>query len=463
MKTTSNIARVLLKRITLLMVLLVATVLHAQVPAKELTLKDAINYALENKADARKAKLSVENSEYQIEEVRARALPTITANGNLTYNPILQLNALDVGAFSPPGTVGAPTGVQLVALGQKWSSTAGVNLTQNIFDQSVFTGLKAAKTTREFYQVNAQLTEEQVIERVANNYYQVYVQRQKLRVIDSTYKNTTEVRDIIKGQFDSGLARKIDLDRMNVNLSNIKTQRQQILNAVQLQENTLKFYMGMPIETKISIPETEFQVSPLNLEQTPDATNLTQYQLLKKQEQLYYYNKKAMQAEYYPTLALTAGYNYIGQGPQFPWFAKPSDDVYWSDFAVIGANLKVPIFNGFATRARVRQADIEIRRTKEDLIDTKLSLDLAYQNARTQISNSLITITNQKENVQLAQDVLDNTQNNYQQGLATLTDLLDAENSYIEAQNNYTTALLDFKLAEIQLIKAKGELKTLIN
>jgi outer membrane protein TolC len=123
----------------------------------------------------------------------------------------------------------------------------------------------------------------------------------------------------------------------------------------------------------------------------------------------------------------------------------------------------VPIFNGFATRSKVRQADIELRKTKEDLIDTKLSLDLAFQNAKTQINNSLITINNQKENVQLAQDVLDNTQNNYQQGLATLTDLLDAENSYIEAQNNYNTALLDFKLAEVQLIKAKGELKTLIN
>jgi outer membrane protein len=44
-----------------------------------------------------------------------------------------------------------------------------------LFDQSVFTGLKAAKSTREFYQINAQLTEEQVIERVANAYYQVYV------------------------------------------------------------------------------------------------------------------------------------------------------------------------------------------------------------------------------------------------------------------------------------------------
>jgi len=62
----------------------------------------------------------------------------------------------------------------------------------------------------------------------------------------------------------------------------------------------------------------------------------------------------------------------------------------------------------------------------------------------------------------LAQEVLDNTKNNYYQGLASLTDLLDAENSLTEAQNNYTSALLDYKLAEIQLIKSKGELKSLL-
>lgn len=442
----------------LLMVLLAVPSLHAQVAPKVLTLKDAITYALENKAEARKAKLSVENSEYQIQEVRARALPTITANGNMTYNPILQLNALPGEFFG-----GAPGSVILAPLGQEWMATGGVNLTQNLFDQSVFTGLKAAKSTREFYQINAQLTEEQVIERVANNYYQVYVQRQQLAVLDSTYNNTAKVRDIIKGQFDNGLARKIDLDRMNVNLSNINTQRQQMINAVQLQENALKFYMGMPINTPIVLPIVEFSVSPVALSESPDVTRRSEYLLLKKQEELLNYNRKAIIAEYYPSLTLTAGYNYIGQGPEMPLFAKSSDGVYWSDFSSIAVNLKVPIFNGFGTRARVRQAAIDIKETEEDIKDTQLALSLDYENAKTQIENSLITITNQKENVKLAQEVLDNTQNNYQNGLATLTDLLDAENSYIEAQNNYTSALLDFKLAEVQLIKAKGELRTLTN
>lgn len=428
---------------------------HAQV--KSLTLKDAVTYALQNKADAKKAKLEVENSEYQIEEVRSRALPQISANGNLTHNPIIQTTVIDGSGFGAPGTT-----IQ-AAFGQKWTSGAGITLNQALYDQSVFIGLKAAKSTREFYLINAQLTEEQVIEKVANAYFQVYVTRQNLTVLDNNLKNTTKVKDIIKGQFDNGLAKKIDLDRTSVRVSNINTQRQQTLNAVALQENSLKFLMGMPITTEISIPETEFEVSVNALSQAPDTTTRTEYLLLKKNEQLLEYQKKSVQAGYYPTLSLTGSYNYIGQGPEMPWFKKPSDGVYWSDYAAVGLNLHVPIFTGFGTRAKVRQADNKLEAIKVDLEETKLALELEYQNAKTQIENSIISINNQKQNAQLAQEVLANTNNNYIQGLASLTDLLDAENELVAAQNNYTTSLLDYKIAEIALIKSKGQLKSLIN
>ncbi|MEO6174599.1 MAG: TolC family protein [Flavobacterium circumlabens] len=443
-----------MKRIILIFLCSIGLSVSAQV--KTLTLKDALTYALQNKADAKKSKLEVENSEYKIQEVRSRALPQISANGNLTYNPVIQTTVIDGAGFGAPGTT-----IQ-AAFGQKWTSTAGVSLTQAIFDQSVFTGLKAAKSTREFYQINNQLTEEQVIERVANNYYSVFVQKERLTLLDSNYVNTTKVRDIVKGQFDNGLAKKIDLDRIVVKMSNIDTERQQIKNQITLQENALKFYMGMPIETEIDMPKEEFEVIPAALTEQANVENRTEYLLLKKQEELLVYNKKAVEAGYYPTLSLTAGYNYIGQGPEFPWFAKPKDGVYWSDYSAIGLNLHVPIFTGFGTRAKVRQADVQIRSLQEDMKDTKLSLDLDYRNAIAQIDDNLVTIENQKENMRLAKEILDNTKNNYLQGLASLTDLLDSENASLEAQNNYTRAVLNYKIAEVALIKSKGELKTLI-
>ncbi|AOZ98863.1 TolC family protein [Flavobacterium commune] len=445
-----------MKQLLIITILTFASIVNAQ-EKTSLTLKDAIKYALENKADAKKAKLKIENSEYQIQEVRSRALPQISANGNMTYNPVIQTTVIDGAAFNAPGTT-----IQ-AAFGQKWTSTAGVSLTQALFDQSVFTGLKAARTTREFYQINNQLTEEEVIERVANNYYQVYVLRQKLALVETNLKTTTKVRDIVKGQFDNGLAKKIDLDRMTVNLSNINTQKQQIINSVQLQENALKFYIGMPIDALIEIPQSEFEVTPAAFTEAPNVTNRTEFLILKKQEELLELQKKSVIAGYYPTLSLSANYNYIGQGAEMPLFAKPSNGVYWSDFSSIGLNLRVPIFSGFGTRAKVRQADVELRTIQEDIKDTQLALDLDYKNAKTQIENSIITLQNQKENMRLADEILKNINNNYLQGLASLTDLLDAENASIEAQNNYTAATLDYKLAEIKLIKSKGELKTLIN
>ena len=243
------------RRWILLPLFALATLLaNAQEPVR-LNLKDALKYALEANQNARKSKLDVENSEYKIDEVRSRALPQVSGSAALTNNPLLQKSAL-------PNIFGAnpnPNETILVPLGQTWIANAGVSLNQALFDKSVLTGMNAAKATREFYKLSAQLTEEQVLEQVATNYYQVLVQRQQIGVLDSTIKNTQKVQRVLQGQFENGLAKKIDVDRMAVNISNLQSKRQQLLNGVALLENQLKFYMGMPINTPIVIPDAEIK------------------------------------------------------------------------------------------------------------------------------------------------------------------------------------------------------------
>lgn len=441
----------------LLTITLLQFIFFAQGQGKDLTLKDALNFALQNKLEAKKARLEVENSNHQIAEVRSQALPQLSINGGLTYNPILQQSALPGEFFGQPGSI------ILVPFGQNWNSTASATLTQNLFNQSVFTGLQAAKSTREFYKINQQLTEEQLIEKVASSYYQVYISREQLQMAESNLENTKKVRDIIKGQFDNGLARKIDLDRIAVNVSNLEATRQQLLNVLLLQENTLKFLIGMPIDTQITLPKNSIEVEASAFTQNVDHSNRTELSLLNKQLELYQFQKKSYLAEYYPTLSLSANYAFQGLGKEMPWFKKPSDGVYWTDFSSIGLNLHIPVFNGFYTRSKVRQADISLKKTEADIKDTELALHYGFENAKTQMNNSIITINTQRENVRLAKEVLDNTRNNYLNGLANLTELLDADNALTAAQNNFATAQLNYKLAEIQIIKSKGELKNLVN
>lgn len=417
-----------------------------------LTLKDALNYALAHNESVKKAQLDIEGGKHQVAEVRASALPQIEASGALNYNPV-------IGKLVFAG--------QSVTIGQPWDSRVGVQLNQQVFNQQVFTGLKAAKTTAEFYELSAELTEEQVIELVAKNYYQVLVNREQLNVIDTNLKNVNVIHKIVLNQYDNGLAKKIDVDRIKVNITNLENQREELVNGIVMLENQLKYAMGMPVETAIVLPETELKEVPtaLDFPQQQGMDHLVELNLMNKQLELLDLQYKAYKAEYYPSLALVSNYTYTAMTDKFNYLYRSSTDPMAARFGsmLIGLNLRIPIFNGFATRARMGQAKVEYLKAEQDLWNTKQSLNLANENARIQLRNALNTIQSQRENVALAEEVYASTQNNYNNGLAPLTDLLDTENALTQAQNSYTQALLNYKIAEIQLKKANGEIKSLIN
>ncbi|MEG0188594.1 MAG: TolC family protein [Algoriella sp.] len=420
------------------------------------SIKDAVVFALENKADAKRADLAIKKAEYKIDEAKAGALPQVSANAGLQYNPIIQEMALTTNGKNENGEPVKQTSI--IKMGQPWNTNVGINVYQTIFDQRVFTGLKAAKSTREFYQINADLTDEQIIERVATAYYQVFVQEEKLKTIDKSLENTTKVKNVIKSLVDNGLAKPIDLDRVIVQLNNISSSRQQLVNAVEISKNALKFYMGYPIKQEINLEEVTIEPNLLILEDEINTSTRTEFKVLEKQKELLGFAKEAEKANLYPTVGLSGNYGLQGFGEQF----ITSKNYMWSDLASIGLSVKVPIFTGGSTKAKINQAEIDLLDIEEQMNDTKLGLDLEYQNAKSQIENTLKSVDIQRENVSLAEKVLSNTQSNYQHGLATLTEIIDSENALTDARNNYSNALLEYKIAEVALIKAKGDLKTLI-
>src|SRR5690606_12556103 len=98
----------------------------------------------------RKARLEIEGGRLKVSEVRASALPNIDAVSTLTNNLIVQQFIL------PAEFMGGQPG-QFVAVeaGQTWNAMSQVQLNQQLFNQQVFTGLKAAKSSEEFYRLSA--------------------------------------------------------------------------------------------------------------------------------------------------------------------------------------------------------------------------------------------------------------------------------------------------------------------
>lgn len=427
---------------------------------ESITLQEALQYALNNSEAVQKARLDIEKGQYKVAEVRASALPQIDATSNMTYNIQRQ-------KFLLPAVIAGGAEGEFIAVeaGTAWSAMTQVQLNQQIFNQQVFTGLKAAKSSAEYYRLAANLAEENLLQQVATNYYMVIINREKLNVIDANIDRVKKLESMVKSQFEVGLAKKIDYDRVKVNLSNLLADRQTMVNAVDQQMNLLKFYMGMPINESLNIPESGLA----ELEKTAtmqlasngfDPESLTEFKVLKKQEELLNFQKKAYVAEYYPSLMLGANYTYSSQTDNFNIYTNKA-----LNYGMSGATLtlRIPIFDGNARGNKVKQAKIDILELQEDLRKTRNSLDMAHKNAQIQIQNSLNTIESQKANRELAEEVYNSTQNNYHNGLASLTDLLAAETDLISAQNSYNEALLNFKVAQIELIKSNGNIKTLIS
>lgn len=432
----------------------------ANASAQSLTLQEALSYALKNGEAVRKANLDIILGDLQVKEVRAGALPQIDGTVNLNYNVLAQQFIL------PAEFMGGEPG-QFVAVqaGTTWNSLAQVQLNQQIFNQQVFTGLKAAKATKDYYRLAAQLAEENLLQQVATNYYQVIITREQLAVIDANIDRVSQLEKTVGSQYELGLARKIDLDRVRVNRSNLQAQREELLSAISQQQNLLKYYMGMPVTEPISIPETsldelEATVQGQVLETEVNVSRLSPYLVLKKQEELLDFQRRANIAEYYPNLSFGANYIYNTQSNSFNLYTNNALNY---DMSAINLTLRIPIFDGGARKSRVSQSGIDVEKVRIDLENTSNALQMAFQNARMQMKNSLTTIATQNENKILAEEVYTSTQNNYRNGLATLTDLLNAEIELVSAQNSYNQALLNYKVAEIELIKSQGNIKSLIN
>lgn len=439
-----------------------AGIYNANAQTKTLSLQECLQYAVNNNQRLALSRLEEQIGRHKTAEVRAQALPQVTANGNLTDNLKKQVLVL------PGELTGEPGKTSLIEAGTTWNATASAELTQQLFNQSVFTGLKAAKSGEEYYSLQTQQTKENVIYDVANLYYQLLVKKERMNVLDTNIIKLTQLVATTNSQFENGLAKKIDLDRIKVNLVNYQTQKSQLENQLKVQENQLKQKMGMPIETPVALPSLELSDIERKAAGTADFSgfnldNRTETRLLKKTEELQQYQKKAYLAEYFPSLAFKGNYSYNGMSNKFDLFKGSGSTANWFGMASIGLTLRIPIFDGFARRSRVNQANVTLQKVSKQLEENKLNLNASYENARLQMLNNLSTIRIQKENVTLADEVYYSTQNNYNLGLASLTDLLNAETSLAEAQNSYNEALLQYKLAELELIKSNGNLPSLLN
>lgn len=424
------------------------------------SLRDIVELALQHHVDIKKANLDVLEGEQKVREVKSQALPQLNGSANLTDNLLLPVLILPGEFTGNPGTV------TQVRIGTQYNFAAGASASQQLFNKSVFTGLEAARASEEFYALNRQLTEEQIIEQTASLYYQVLITQQQYQQMALTLQNLEANIGLIELQVDAGFVKKTDLSRLKVNHTNLKTQAQAIADGIYQQKNMLKYYAGLPLDEEIEIETVDPAEMPgqVELADAASVTNLTSYRLLSAQEHLYTLEEKSYKAGYFPSLALTAQYAYNGVGNSFDYFkSRENSTLNWYDNASIGVQLAIPIFDGFRKDAQIQQSKIHLMKVREDKKSAEVLLNIQKSNAINTLKTCRETLLVQQQNVELAGEVYAESQAGFTEGVTSLSDLLDAEKALTESQLGYASALLQYRLAELKLLQAEGNIKSLIN
>lgn len=189
-----------------------------------------------------------------------------------------------------------------------------------------------------------------------------------------------------------------------------------------------------------------------------DAKNLTTYQLTENELTLNRLDQERIKAGYLPRLTFNARYGSLALTNEFGNAFKN-----FVGFGSIGLKLSIPIFDGFNRNAQIQQARIKVITQEEQQKMNVQSYRLAFNNSKSQIQQAQLNVENDDRNVKLARKVYDLTTLQYKQGTTPLTDLINAENSYRQAQTDYVNSLISFYQARLDLEQAQGTLLPFFN
>ena len=437
------------------------------------TLKQAIDSARKNNVQVKNALLDIQRQQQVNREVTAMAYPHLNASISTVFNPGIVTTVLP--NFISPSTYqvlinegvrnGSGNPIQMPAdfgfieaqFGTRYSANAAVSLNQILFDGQVFVGLLARKATIEFATQNAAVTEEMIVANVAKVYYQLVVSRTQVELIDSNLalleKNLRDTRIL----YENGFREKLDVDKTEVQLSNLRTERNKVMNQVSNGYYGLKLLMGMPVADELILTDRLAESFVLDGALQAEAYKYEErkdYQYAQIGKRLNEYNLRRYKLSQIPTFSMSAVYAKNAQRSTWNFLGRGD----WFTISNINLILAVPIFNGFVTKSKIQQSRIDLRKTENQIDALKNSIDREVASAKNNFTSALERLNVQRRNQSLAEQVYQNTKKKYEIGTGSQIEINVAQTDLKAAQTNYITALYDAVISKIDYLQATGKL-----
>lgn len=402
-----------------------------------LSLQDAVGFAVEHNKSLKASRLNIELQQKMITEAISAGIPQINANLNYQTN------------FGQSVSMGE-TGLSIK---MEDNFTVGASASWTVLNGEWIVGIQTAKIAKTLASQQVDADALDIKSTIYNSYYTILVCERLVQILQENLDNMSQILEHTQNMYNAGSVEISDVDQIRITVGQLNNSLLSMERTLDVNYNLLRIQLGLKAGTPITLTDRlddflgEEGFANLALKDF-DINNNLQYQLTLTQEEL---QKKAVSAKkwaYAPTLS--AGYNYQYQIVSGGFMTIPHTAT---------VTLSVPIFSGLQRKSQLDQEKITLQQTQlnKSLLEDQLRLNEAQY--KYDLQNATENYNLQKENVEVAKSVLGHYQAKFNVGNISSLDLTQANNNYLEAENNYTSACLDLLEAQTNLLKLYNELQ----
>jgi len=409
----------------------------AQDAPKALSLRAAREFAVAHSYDTRKSDLDVASARQKVKETVFGGFPQVSSN--ISYNNNLKLAT----SLIPNFFEGKPEEKIPIKFGTQHNASANIQVQQLVFSGSYIVGLQTSRLYRELAEQGLERTSLAVKETVTKTYSLILVARENERVLRATLANLEKSLAEIRELNREGFVAETDADLVQMAVNQLRNGIEAVAAQVGIARKLLNFQMGLDLEEKIELTDT----LPDLLARTDVAAALARafklednvdWKLLVSQERMSEQALKNERARYWPTVSAFFTYQQNAFRDSFNFL---SGGQRWFPLQILGIQVSIPVFRSGAQSARVVQAEVAAEQARNARLQASQGILLQAEQAKTNLVLAQDKYRVMKDNLALAERIYEATLAKYREGLASSSELTQANDKVLQSQTSYIDAL----------------------
>jgi outer membrane protein TolC len=352
---------------------------------------------------------------------------------------------------STGGTQQGPTSIEA----DKHNYNASATLQQPLFTWGkLINNYKQTKLNLQAAEQGLESAKQKLELDVTNAFYGVVLTQEFVKVSEKAVEQVEKHVKTANDLFEAGVATNFDVLRASVQLANVRSQLIKAQNGLRLAKEGFKITLGLPLEAEVNVDgQLGYQEQKVDLDELlklakENRPDLKQLELQAEAGEKIVSIAKAGNK---PNLVFLSNYD-----ATFSTNYEEGVDRDWKKSWNLTFALNIPIFDGLATRARVKQAKSGLNQIQLGKAQLEDGIQLEVKSAYLALQESQSLLDAQKETVQQAEESLRIANLQHENGMITSVQLTDAELALTQAQVNRLQALYDYTIAIAKIEKAIG-------